>query len=270
MTTSRGRRSFTALKQQLHSVTNELEHTRSALNASIAECERLEAVLRNVDSGAVLGQMAATIAHEIRNPLGGIAGFAALLERDLEVYDPRRRLVKRIIEGVSTLNDIVSNLLSYTRPIQLNRCTTDLITLVDQVVTLFELRAEQQGHDIRVDRRYVEGSLMCSIDSEQFQRVLLNLLDDTIQMMIDGGDLCVEVERDGSECAVIRISDSGSSLPAPTEARLFVPFVPTKEHTPSLGLAIARRIVEAHNGTITVESEPGLGSLFIIRIPLGD
>ncbi|MBI4530490.1 MAG: GHKL domain-containing protein [Candidatus Latescibacteria bacterium] len=270
MTQSRGRRSFTALKKRLHNVTNELEHIRSALNASMAERERLEAVLRNVDSGVVLGQMAATIAHEIRNPLGGIAGFAALLERDLDIHDPRRRLVKRIIEGVSTLNDIVSNLLSYTRPIQLNRHTADLITLVDQVVTLFELRAEQQEHDIRVDRRYIEGALMCSIDTEQFQRVLLNLLDNAIHAMIDGGDLCVEVERDGCERAIIRISDSGSGIPAPSKARLFVSFVPTKEENTSLGLAIARRIVEAHNGTITVESEPGLGSLFIIRIPMGD
>ena len=283
MTKSQEHQSLTSLKKRLRDVTTELEQTKNALNASIAESDRLEIALRNVDSLALLEQMAATIAHEIRNPLGGIAGFAALLERDLDVKDPRRRLVKRIIEGVSTLNDIVTNLLTYTRPIRLNCHTVDLIALVDQVVTLFELRTEQEGSGIRVDRLYAEDHLICPIDPEQFQHVLLNLLDNAVQAMVDGGDLSIEVSRekrvedqpDGEEGSgtvleetVLRISDSGSGIPDPIKAQLFVPFMTTKENGTGLGLAIARRIVEAHGGTIMVESEPGLGSLFIIRIPV--
>lgn len=303
MTKSHEHQSLTSLKKRLRDVTTELEQTKNTLKASIAERERLEIALKNADSLSLLEQMAATIAHEVRNPLGGIAGFAALLERDLDMKDPRRRLVKRIIEGVSTLNDIVTNLVTYTRPIQLNYHTVDLIALVEQVVTLFELRAEQEGSDIRVDRRYAEDHLICSIDSEQFQHVLLNLLDNAVQAMVDGGDLSVDVSREkrmggqsmeeenggsvqwtdedgGSgrwvndqrgtirEEAVIRISDSGSGIPDPIKAQLFVPFITTKENGTGLGLAIARRIIDAHSGTITVESEPGLGSLFIIRIPI--
>lgn len=249
-------------------MTAELEETRKALRASIVERQRYEAALREGESFLAIEKMSATIAHEVRNPLGGIAGFAALLERDLDVRDPRRRLVKRIIEGVSTLNDIVANLLSYTRPIQLNLRAVDLMSLVDEAVSLFVSRSEQQENEITVDRRYGVRPLVCSIDAEQFQHVILNLLDNAIQAMAQGGELCVEIEADESDTAVIRISDSGSGIPDPMKAQLFVPFATTRENGTGLGLVIARRVIEAHGGTITVESEPGLGSLFTIRIPI--
>ena len=120
--------------------------------ADLTQVRRLEGEVRHAQTLAALGEMAANIAHEIRNPLGGIGGFAALLERDLEVGDPRRALVKKIIEGVKSLNRIASNLLFYTRPLKPRRRPVNIPPLLDEVLGLVEMELEQAMRPIKVVR----------------------------------------------------------------------------------------------------------------------
>jgi PAS domain S-box-containing protein len=235
----------------------------------LTEVKRLEAELQRVHTLAALGEMAATMAHEIRNPLGGIAGFAALLERDLDVQDPRRRLVHKITEGVGRLNRIVSSLLTYTRPLRLNIHPVDFVSLVEEATAFLEIDLGRTRDDIAINRHYPDTSPICSIDPEQFQQVILNLLQNATQAMPDGGEVDIEIRaaaEPGAGQTTLCIRDQGIGMTEEVQDKLFTPFFTTKEDGTGLGLVTSKKIVEAHGGHIRVESQPGSGTSFFIFI----
>ena len=236
----------------------------------LTEAKRLEAELQRVHTLAALGEMAATVAHEIRNPLGGMAGFAALLERDLEEGDPRRRLVRKISEGISRLNRIVSSLLTYTRPLQLNVHPVDLVQLVEGTTSFFAVDPACTRAGISINCRHSESSILCSVDPEQFRQVILNLLHNATQAMPAGGVIEVEVGAARTPAApqvMLRVCDSGAGMSAEVRQKLFTPFFTTKEDGTGLGLVTCKKIVEAHGGLIRAENrEPG-GTCFTISLP---
>ena len=232
----------------------------------LTEVKRLEAEVQRVNTLAALGEMAATVAHEIRNPLGGIAGYAGMLERDLSSEDPNRRLVHRIIEGVGRLNRIVSSLLTYTRPLRLNAYPVNLVELVEETTAFFEIDLERQRDDITVARSYESDALVCRLDPEQLQQVILNLLQNATQAMPEGGTLQIRVFSEG-ELGTFCISDTGIGMEIDVQEKLFSPFFTTKEDGTGLGLVTSKKIVEAHNGTIRVESQVGQGTQFYIHLP---
>ncbi len=232
----------------------------------MTEVKRLEAEVQRVNTLAALGEMAATVAHEIRNPLGGIAGYAGMLERDLTAADPNRRLVRRIIEGVGRLNRIVSSLLTYTRPLRLNIHPVNLVHLVEEATAFFEIDLERQRNDIEVVRNYDGDELICRLDPEQLQQVILNLLQNATQAMPEGGALGIHVFAE-DEHMVFCISDTGVGMDGEVRNKLFTPFFTTKEDGTGLGLVTSKKIIEAHNGRIRVDSEPGKGTRFYVNLP---
>lgn len=235
----------------------------------LTEVKRLEAQVQRMHTLAALGEMAATVAHEIRNPLGGIASFANLLERDLATDDPSRRLVQKITEGVARLNRIVSSLLSYTRPLNLNTHEADIRDVVEEATAFFEIDLERKHGHVIIERSYPDTALLCDVDTEQFQQVILNLLLNGTQAMPDGGSLRVEVlagKGDNPE-TWIRFCDHGVGIDAEIQKKLFTPFFTTKEDGTGLGLVTSKKIIEAHGGQITLQSEPGKGSCFTIALP---
>lgn len=232
----------------------------------LTEVKRLEAEVQRVNTLAALGEMAATVAHEIRNPLGGIAGYAGMLERDLSSEDPNRRLVHRIIEGVGRLNRIVSSLLTYTRPLRLNAYPVNLVELVEETTAFFEIDLERQRDDITVERSYEDDALVCRLDPEQLQQVILNLLQNATQAMPEGGTLQIRVFAEG-ELGAFCIGDTGIGMEADVHEKLFTPFFTTKEDGTGLGLVTSKKIVEAHSGTIRVESQVGQGTQFYVHLP---
>ena len=255
----------------------------------LTEVKRLEAEIRRVHTLAALGEMAATVAHEIRNPLGGIAGYAGLLERDLDKDDPRRRLVKKIIEGVARLNRIVTSLLTYTRPVKLNLHRLNVVQLVEEVIAFFEIDVERNYRNIDVQRSYDSERIDCKVDPEQFQQILLNLLYNGVQAMPDGGALGVEVHledaahepnemgalrvgaslgQETSEALVLKIIDSGIGMSDEVLGKLFTPFFTTREEGTGLGLVTSRKIVEAHGGQLYVESKLGAGTTVMVSLPV--
>ncbi len=243
----------------------------------ISRLQELSRQASRVNTLTALGEMAATVAHEIRNPLGGIGGFAGLLERDLEVDDPRRRLVKKIMEGVASLNRMVTNLLNYTRPLQLNLRPVDFVEVVEDCIGFFEIDAGNRLEEIELQRDFVAKPLPCRTDPEQIQQIVLNLLHNAVQAMPQGGSLQIGVsETDTSEteatllessCVILTVSDSGMGMSDNVKSKLFRPFFTTKEDGNGLGLATAKKVIEAHGGDILVESAPNEGAAFTIFLP---
>lgn len=243
----------------------------------ISRLQELARQASRVSTLTALGEMAATVAHEIRNPLGGIGGFAGLLERDLDVDDSRRRLVKKILEGVTSLNRMVTNLLNYTRPIQLNLRPADFVQVVEDAIGFFEIDAGNRLDVIELQRDYAVGRASCRIDPEQIQQIVLNLLHNAVQAMPGGGQLrvCIfeiDAAQDGRTaldvpCAALSVSDSGIGITEEIRSHLFMPFFTTKEDGNGLGLATARKVIDALGGDILVESEPDRGATFLIYVP---
>ena len=229
---------------------------------------------------SALGEMAANVAHEIRNPLGGIGGFAALLERDLEDDDPRRNLVKKIIEGVASLDKIVTNLLIYTRPIKPDLRWIDLIDYVDEVLSFVEVELEHQYPRIHVKREFPQHTLGVRIDPSLMQQILLNIFRNAIYAMKDdGGCLTIRLStfdngsklksknKQKNEYIELLVSDDGVGMTREVKNKIFNPFFTTREDGTGLGLAIAKKMIQEQEGSITVSSRVGAGTQVSILLP---
>jgi PAS domain S-box-containing protein len=241
----------------------------------LTKMKQLEEEISRVKTLAALGEMAATVAHEVRNPLGGIAGFAALLDRDIPEEDERKRLVKKIIQGVEILNRTVINLLNYTRVMKLNLNEVDIVKFVDEVVGYFNMDISQKMKNITIERNYPDRKLVCRLDIEQFRQVVLNLLYNAAQSMPDGGKITFTVDDAKSkdevdtdrEKVILEIADCGMGMNSETQAKLFTPFFTTKDGGTGLGLSTVKKIVEAHRGDIHIQSELGRGTKVRVRLP---
>jgi signal transduction histidine kinase len=227
----------------------------------LRELEALREEVRRKDRLAALGQMAATIAHEIRNPLGGIQGFAALLQRDVPEDDPRRRLVERILAGTKSLDRVVNELLEYTRPVEINAESVDVRSVVDAAIEF--LPASPEGVELV---NGVEPDTPLRADGHKLKQVLLNVLLNAVQSVGESGRIEVSAEsRNGH--VTISVRDSGAGIPPEDLDKVFMPFFTTREKGTGLGLAAASKIVESHGGRIEAETAPGEGAIFHIRLP---
>lgn len=214
-----------------------------------------------------LGEMAAQMAHEIRNPLGGIKGFAALLERDLSDQPDLKKMASYIVEGTDNLNRLVTQVLNYSRQLKLRLIETNLGILLEEVQQ--HMLADAAFSDkIRITIQKPPQPVIGEVDVALFKGVLLNLAINAIQAMPEGGDLTMSVDSSGTE-AVIKIMDTGIGIPAENIEKIFSPFFTTKIGGNGFGLAEVHKVILAHAGTIDVESKVGQGSTFIIRTPLG-
>ncbi len=246
----------------------------------LTELRELEKQARRQDRLATLGQMAATVAHEIRNPLGGIEGFASLLSRDFDEDDPRLKLVMKILEGARSLNRVVNELLMFTRPIKLEFRSVEIADAIEGAMGFVSEDMETSGIKLRKDL----GSepLLVRGDGEQLKRVILNILLNAVQAMPRGGDLKINCQgrmlpqaarqmlgegRNGA-WVEIAVQDSGPGIDEAEIPLIFNPFYTKKEKGTGLGLAIATKIVEAHRGQITASNSPKGGAVFTISLPL--
>jgi PAS domain S-box-containing protein len=236
------------------------------ISTDLTQMKQLQNQMQHAKTLAALGEMAATVAHEIRNPLAGIGGFAGLLERDLEGDDPRRALVKKIVQGVSSLNKIVSNLLVYTRPMELQMQRVDFIEWMEDILRYAELEIEKEHKDIRIVRDYRFPRIEARIDPEKFQQVFLNLIFNAIQSIEGEGSITLRIDLDSEDFLRVAIIDTGKGIPHEIIGKIFNPFFTTKEQGTGLGLAIVQRIVALHGGTIAVTSIPSQSTQFEIRL----
>jgi len=236
------------------------------LKASREEIERLHHTqMSRAEHFATLGELAAGLAHEIRNPLAGIAGVIEIVSRDLPPNSPARGVIKDAKEEALQINRILTDLLETARPKPPQFQVKDVATTAEHAVMF----ARQQAVTKRIMIELDKGEHIPSIDHDpnQINQVLLNLLLNAIQAMDKSGSIFVTLRRD-KDAVLITVADQGKGIPPENLPNIFRPFFTTKGHGTGLGLSLARRIVEAHGGTITVRSEVGKGTQFTLHLPI--
>src|SRR5579862_7909441 len=236
------------------------------LRESRLEIERLHRTqMSRAEHMATLGEMATGLAHEIRNPLAGIAGVIEIIGRDLPETSPARAVVKDVRQEISRINRIVTDLLQTARPHPPKVRKSDLNTTVEHAVMLGRQQALSKSTEITLHK---DPSLPeVEHDSDQIHQVMLNLVLNALQATDVNGKIGVTVELRG-ENAVIEVADNGRGIPAENLPNIFRPFFTTKGDGTGLGLSLARRIVEDHQGRIDVTSAVGKGTTFSVILPL--
>lgn len=231
----------------------------------------LERELEQARDLAALGQMAATVAHEVRNPLGAIQGFATLLQRDLVGEPGPLRQVERILRGVAAANRIVSDLLEFCRPVRLHVEPISLEGLLAESIA--ELRGSDAWRDaLEIDLEVAPDLPVCRGDRQLLLQVLGNLYRNAAGAMGEGGVLSIRARATGSSTQPDRlrlvVRDTGSGLSADEVARIFQPFYSTRPGGTGLGLPLVRKIIDAHGGHVHVVSAPGRGTSVVLDLPV--
>lgn len=216
---------------------------------------------------ATLGELATGLAHEIRNPLAGIAGVIEIVGRDLPASSPAKAVVKDVREEINQINRILTDLLGTARPRASEMRSSDLNTTVEHAVML--VRQQVLSKPVKIEFTPSPDLLEVDHDSDQMHQVLLNLLLNSVQAIEGTGMVRVSVfARDNGEEGVITVSDTGRGIPAEHLPNIFRPFYTTKGDGTGLGLSLARRIVEEHHGRIEVASSSATGTTFSVTLPL--
>lgn len=213
-----------------------------------------------------LGEMAAMAAHEIRNPLGGIKGFASLLQRDLQGQPALQKMAAHIVEGTDNLNRVVNAILDYARPVKPARKPTDLNELIKELKGLL-LVDETLDPAIHIEIATPTKPLLASVDAQLLKSALLNLAKNSIQALPQGGFIRLSAKSKEGQ-AELQIADTGIGISEENQEKLFSPFFTTRTDGNGFGLAEVLKIVQAHGGTISVDSTEGQGTTFTLRIPL--
>ena len=244
-------RNFNEMVRQLR---ESQEATHRAHRAEISRAEHL----------ATLGELATGLAHEIRNPLAGIAGVLEVLGGELPESSPSREIWKEVRQEIGQIQKILTDLLEYARPRPPQFQRGDLNATAEQAVHL----AQQQvlSRPIRIELAKAPELLPVEHDAAQIEQVLLNLLLNAVQAIAEAGTIEIRLEASGP-FAVVRVSDTGRGIDPAHLPNIFRPFFTTKGKGTGLGLSLAQRIVEDHGGRIEVTSAPGRGSCFTFRIP---
>jgi signal transduction histidine kinase len=213
---------------------------------------------------ATLGELAAGLAHELRNPLAGIAGVIDVLGHDIQNDHPAKEIWQDVRNEIHNIQRILDDLLEYTRPQAAHKLVSDVNATVEQAVR----RAEHQALSRPIRFVLIKGvPLAVEHDSALIGQVLLNLLLNAIQSIKAEGLIEVRVDSD-EKAAHISVIDNGQGISPTHVAQVFRPFFSTKKHGTGLGLALAQRIAEGHGGIIEVTSTPGKGSQFTLHLPL--
>jgi signal transduction histidine kinase/CheY-like chemotaxis protein len=231
----------------------------------LSEAKALEVERRRLDRLAALGEMSAVVAHEIRNPVAGIAVGVEYLSKSIPQESPHTEDVAMIQGEIERVNRILEDILSVARPFQLKLSTEAMPDIIEHV--LHRHQAAIANKAIHVIRRYVPSLPPAQADRERMEQALTNLVLNAVEAMSAGGTLSICLEAN-SRWLTITVSDTGPGIPAEVQRRIFEPFFTTKARGSGLGLAVTRRVIEEHRGTIEAASELGKGTTFTIQLPL--
>lgn len=247
------------LGRQFNEMIQELSENR-------AEIERLHQFeMARAEHLATIGELAAGLAHEIRNPLAGIAGVVEVMGRELPKESPSRGVLPEVQIEIHHIQAILNDLLAYARPRPPEFHPADLNATVEQAVFLARQQVRTKPIEITLDPDKKLPRI--SHDPVQIQQVVLNLLLNGIQAIDAQGQIDVALRQE-RESAVIRIKDTGKGIPPESLPKIFKPFFTTRKEGTGLGLPLAKGIVESHKGKIEVTSEPGQGAQFEVWLPL--
>ena len=240
----------------------------------VTRLEKLEEMAKRTERFAAMGEMAANIAHEIRNPLGSIELFASLIKKNLKNEKNRDR-VSHIIASVRNMDNKISNLLLFTRKQKPSIKRIHINDVLNEVLKFSEQIAETENVTLTTEYEYLDPII--NGDAEMLKQVFLNLTLNALQAMPKGGNFHIETkihnkhDEEGEIVAPnieIKFMDTGIGIPNRYIKKIFDPFFSTKRHGTGLGLAIVHNIVDIHGGSIDVESNEEEGTIFNITLPL--
>lgn len=228
-----------------------------ALRREIARNQRLASV----------GRLAAGVAHEIRNPLSSIKGLATYFKERYQDKLDDQQIANIMIQEVDRLNRVVGQLLDFARPIKISKKPISMQALIEDSLKLVERQASEKN--IKIETRFPSQMDTVSVDPDRINQVLLNLYLNAIDSMDAGGRLAIRIPNsEQKHNTEIKIMDDGTGISQEDLAHIFDPYFTTKATGTGLGLAIVHNIVDAHGGKVMVESHPGRGTTFTIRLPL--
>ncbi|HEY7154580.1 MAG TPA: ATP-binding protein [Gemmataceae bacterium] len=249
----------------VHGLDRQLERVVARVQEVMRQLQQHQRDMIRAQQLSAVGQLAASVAHEVRNPLMSIK---MLVEAALRIHNPRpctRENLTIIHHEIVRLEKTVQGLLDFTRPPALQRRVRDLREVVDAALALVRTRARQQN--VQVDRTFPEQAVAGHVDGDQLCTVLVNLFINALDAMPRGGCLKVELASSGDGIA-LTVRDSGSGVAPAMLDRLFTPFCSTKATGTGLGLCISRRIVEDHGGRLRGANAPEGGACFTLILPM--
>lgn len=220
---------------------------------------------------AILGEVTAILAHEVRNPINNISTGVQLVASRLGKDHPQHESLERLKNECDRLNQLLSDVLFFARPLELKMEPLDLADLMKRFLTRWSPRFQQSN--INCHTNFAADLPRASVDPRTFEQVILNLVTNALQAMPNGGTISVslaETTTNQGQMVELKIADTGPGIPANIRERIFDPFFTTKKEGTGLGLAISRRILTAHKGTIGVESYPDAGTVFTIQVPIAE
>jgi two-component system sensor histidine kinase PilS (NtrC family) len=225
----------------------------------------LEETSRRQDQLAAIGRMAASIAHEIRNPLAAMRGSIQMLRHEMKGDSSQAELMEIILRESDRLNRIITDFLNYARPRSASHAQVEVGELLRRTFTLLRFSPEINENQL-INEKFSEGSFFADADAEQLQQVFWNLARNALQAMPEGGTLTAELTRKANERLRITFSDTGRGMSPAQVERLFEPFSSTTGGT-GLGLSIVYQIIREHGGTINVSSREGRGTTITLELP---
>ncbi|RMF20757.1 MAG: HAMP domain-containing protein, partial [Deltaproteobacteria bacterium] len=244
----------------------ELEAVNEQLVYALRRLRETQDSMVQTEKLAAVGQLASTIAHEIRNPLAGIRGALELILPQLE--DPaHKQVLEQIVEEVDRINRTTSRLLGFARPAEPHREWTSLAALIDNVCFLVGQQARRQGVEIRRDYEPPDRPLY--LDPQLTTQAFLNIVLNALQAIEGKGTLTIRSRWLSDDATVqIEFEDTGSGIPPEIQEKLFTPFFTTKRQGTGLGLHVVKSIIERQGGRVSLRSTVGKGTVFIVRLPV--
>ncbi len=253
----------------------ELGHYVKLLMTNVAETrsdlEQSRTQLAHADKLAAVGKLAASVAHEIRNPLTSVKMWLYSLRRTLGQDDQAQQKFDMISEEIARLESIVRNFLEFSKPPRLKLQPQSVSLVLDKTTELVHQSLETQR--IRLVRREGRELPQVMVDAEQLKQVFLNLINNAIDAMPRGGEVrlsCASAHRGGRDMVAVRLADSGGGMTADVQQRIFEPFFTTKENGTGLGLSVAASIMARHAGLLELESSGSQGTQWVVWIPAVD
>jgi two-component system sensor histidine kinase HydH len=233
----------------------------------LSEVKELKKEVERSTRLASIGRLAAGVAHEIRNPLSSIKGFATYFGERYKDVPEDKNTAQIMVSEVERLNRVITQLLDFARPVDVKKEILDIRTVINHSTKMIERNAGE--HNIRLKADIAPGIPHISFDTDRMNQVFLNLFLNSIEAMENGGELSVKADYDPDmEIVRITVSDTGKGISSGDIGNIFDPYFTTKQSGTGLGLAIVHRIIESHNGEIKVESNPDVGTNVIITLPL--
>lgn len=254
-------------KQELSLILSLTPQTGIALENAILYKEQRERFRRmsRADKLATIGELAAGAAHEIRNPLTSIKSSLQYLKTKSQ-DDKEQRLMDSALEETERIDEILSGLLSFSRPSEIKKEKGNLIETLEESLQLISFQLKKLK--IKVSRDFPPSPLYLNGDKAQLKQLFLNLFLNSLQAMKDGGELKIEVTPSEDGRALVAISDTGGGIPEENLDKIFDPFFTTKKGGTGLGLSICYGIVQTHQGEIEIKSKVGQGTTALVRLPL--